>query len=83
MIWLTEICIVIERNFAVQSDDVAFDTQIGEGQANLANLIGELNKAGWKGTMAIETDSDDFARKPEDFVRKAKEFVAANDPAAR
>lgn len=66
-----------------QGDDVAFDTQIGEGQANLAALIGELNKAGWKGTMAIETDSDQFARNPDDFVSKAKAFVEKTSGATR
>jgi len=66
-----------------QGDDVAFDTQIGEGQANLAALIGELNKAGWKGTLAIETDSDQFARNPDDFVSKAKAFVEKTSGATR
>lgn len=58
-----------------QGDDVAFDTHIGEGQAKLGNLLGELRKTGWPGIMAIETDSGDFARAPDEFVAKAKKFV--------
>ncbi|MBN9689420.1 MAG: sugar phosphate isomerase/epimerase [Verrucomicrobia bacterium] len=58
-----------------QGDDVAFDTFIGEGQGNLANLLAELEKTNWKGILAIETDSGDFARSPDEFVSKAKAFV--------
>jgi sugar phosphate isomerase/epimerase len=66
-----------------KGDDVAFDTNIGEGQSNYKDLFKVLKETGYQGRLAIETDSDDFARKPDDFVRKAKEFVAANDPATR
>lgn len=58
-----------------QGDDVAFDTNIGEGQGKLANLLAELKKTGWSGVMAIETDSNEFAKNPDDFVAKAKAFV--------
>lgn len=58
-----------------QGDDVAFDTHIGEGQGNIANLLAELKKSGWKGVLAIETDSNDFARDPDEFVAQAKAFV--------
>jgi len=58
-----------------QGEDVAFDTNIGEGQGKLGNLLAELKKTGWSGVMAIETDSNDFAKNPDDFVAKAKSFV--------
>jgi len=58
-----------------QGEDVAFDTNIGEGQGKLENLLAELKKTGWSGVMAIETDSNDFAKNPDDFVAKAKSFV--------
>lgn len=58
-----------------QGDDVAFDTHIGEGQGKLGNLLAELKKTGWNGVMAIETDSGDFAKSPDEFVAKAKAFV--------
>jgi len=61
-----------------QGDDVATDTLIGEGQGQLTELLAELKKADWKGVMAIETDSDTFARNPQEFVAKAKAFVAEN-----
>ncbi len=59
-----------------QGDDVSFDTYIGEGQGKLATLLAELEKTGWKGVLAIETDSNDFAKNPDEFVSKAKAFVA-------
>jgi sugar phosphate isomerase/epimerase len=59
-----------------QGDDVSFDTFIGEGQGNLGNLLAELQKTGWKGILAIETDSGEFAKNPDEFVAKAKAFVA-------
>jgi sugar phosphate isomerase/epimerase len=58
-----------------QGEDVAFDTHIGEGQGKLGNLLAELKKTGWSGVLAIETDSNDFAKNPDDFVAKAKAFV--------
>lgn len=58
-----------------QGDDVALDTHIGEGQAKLGNLLVELKKTSWPGMMAIETDSGEFAKSPDDFVAKAKAFV--------
>ncbi len=65
-----------------KGDDVANDTFIGEGQANLKGLFKVLRETGYKGRLAIETDSNDFARQPDDFVTKAKEFVAATDGAS-
>ena len=61
-----------------QGDDVAMDTLIGEGQGQLTDLFAELRKANWNGILSIETDSDAFARSPEEFVSKAKAYVAAN-----
>ena len=52
------------------------DTHIGEGQGQLEGLLSELKKTGWNGMLAIETDSDTFARNPAEFVGKAKAFVA-------
>lgn len=65
-----------------KGDDVANDTHIGEGDANYPKLLKTLRAAGYTGKLAIETDSGDFARQPDEFVRKAKEFVAAQDAAA-
>jgi sugar phosphate isomerase/epimerase len=62
-------------------DDVATDTHIGEGQANLKGLFKVLRETGYQGRLAIETDSNDFARQPDDFVKKAKEFVASTEAA--
>jgi sugar phosphate isomerase/epimerase len=59
-----------------QGDDVATDTKIGEGQGKLENLLAELKRVNWPGVMAIETDSGEFARNPDDFVAGAKAFVA-------
>lgn len=61
-----------------QGADVSFDTHIGEGKSNFKGLFVELQKFGYKGRLAIETDSADFARDPNEFVAKAKSFVAAN-----
>lgn len=59
-----------------QGDDVSFDTHIGKGQGKLENLLAELKKVNWPGVLAIETDSNDFARDPNEFVAGAKAFVA-------
>lgn len=58
-----------------QGEDVSFDTHIGEGQGKLENLMAELKRVEWPGVLAIETDSPEFARNPDDFVAKAKAFV--------
>ncbi len=62
-----------------KGDDVANDTHVGEGDANYKGLFKALRESGYTGRLAIETDSQDFARQPDEFVRKAKEFVAGND----
>ncbi len=61
-----------------EGDDVSFDTQIGEGKANLKGLLAELRKSHWNGVLAIETDSQDFARKPSEFVTAAARFMKDN-----
>lgn len=65
-----------------KGDDVSFDTNIGEGQANYKGLFSELQKSGYTGRLAIETDSGDFAKAPDDFVAKAKSYVEANGKAS-
>lgn len=62
-----------------QGDDVAFDTHIGEGQGKIENLLAELKRSNWTGILAIETDSNEFARDPEEFVARAKKFVEKHD----
>lgn len=64
-------------------DDVAFDTHIGAGDANLKGLFKVLRETGYQGRLAIETDSQEFANKPAEFVDNAKKFVAEQDAAAR
>lgn len=58
-----------------EGDDVAMDTKIGEGQGKLENLLAELKRVNWPGVLAVETDSNEFARNPDDFVAGAKAFV--------
>ncbi len=58
-----------------EGDDVALDTRIGEGQANLKGLLGKLRDAQWSGVMAIETDSPEFARNPGPFVDAARDYM--------
>ena len=64
-----------------KGDDVANDTHVGQGDANYAGLFKALRAAGYEGRLAIETDSQDFARQPDEFVRRAKEFVSGHDAA--
>ena len=61
-----------------KGDDVSFDTHIGEGQGNLKGLFKMLADTHWNGVMAIETDSQEFAKQPSEFVTKAKQFVKDN-----
>ncbi|HTI72842.1 MAG TPA: sugar phosphate isomerase/epimerase [Candidatus Limnocylindria bacterium] len=61
-----------------QGDDVYFDTQIGEGRANLKGLFETLKAEHYTGKLAIETDSPEFAKDPNEFVTKAKLFVTEN-----
>ncbi len=63
-------------------DTVSTDSHIGEGSANYKGLIAELKKSGWKGVMAVETDSQAFALNPAEFVDKAKTFFVGNVGAA-
>lgn len=61
-----------------EGDDVSMDTHIGEGQANLKGLFKVLQETGYTGKLAIETDSPDFAKAPDEFIDKAKKFVSEN-----
>ena len=54
------------------------DTEIGAGQTNYIGLFAELQKSGYAGHLAIETDSSDFAKSPDEFVDHAKKFMEAN-----
>ena len=63
-----------KRTERTQGDDVHFDTHIGEGKGKLAAFLRVLKEDGFEGVLALETDSRDFAREPEDFVTKAVEF---------
>ncbi len=58
-----------------EGDDVAIDTMIGEGQANLKGLLAKLRETRWPGVLSIETDSPEFARNPGPFVDGAVAFV--------
>lgn len=55
-------------------ETVSVDTHIGKGNANLSGLFEELKKSHWKGVMAIETDSPQFALNPAEFVSGAKSW---------
>lgn len=63
---------------AAVGEDVATDTHIGEGNANLEGLFTELKKARWSGVMAVETDSPLFAAQPGEFVDKARAYFEAH-----
>jgi sugar phosphate isomerase/epimerase len=56
--------------------DVATDTFIGEGDANLKELFKVLKEAKWDGIMAVETDNN--LKDPTEHMTKAIEFVKAN-----
>ena len=51
-----------------EGEDVAVDTLIGEGNANLRGLFQKLAEVQWPGVLALETDSPVFARDPSAFV---------------
>ena len=59
---------------AALGEPVSTDTHIGQGNANLKGLISELKREGWKGVMALETDSPIFAQKPAEFVDIGKKY---------
>ena len=52
--------------------DIATDTAVGEGDANLAALLKALKEAKFDGVIAIETDSN--LKDPTEHVAKAIEF---------
>ncbi len=53
---------------------VGISAGIGEGDANISGLVEVLKSSGYKGVLAIETDSPLFARQPSEFVTKAKAY---------
>jgi sugar phosphate isomerase/epimerase len=64
-------------------EDVAVDTLIGEGNANLKGLLEKLAAAKWSGVLALETDSPIFAQDPSAFVDSGIAFVKAHTPVAK
>ncbi len=63
---------------STERGDVATDTLLGEGNANLKALFKVLKEANWQGVMAVETDSN--LKDPTEHMVKALEFVKANAP---
>ena len=61
-----------------EKGDVATDTFLGEGHANLAALFKVLKEAKYDGVMAVETDNN--LKDPTEHMTKAAEFVKANAP---
>lgn len=61
---------------ATENGDVATDTFIGEGSANLKGLFKVLKESGYSGVLAIETDND--LKDPTEHMTKAIKFVAEN-----
>ncbi len=61
-----------------QNGTVSMDTHIGEGHTNYKGLLKALQETGYKGMLAIETDSQQFASKPDEFVDKAKAFISGD-----
>ncbi len=65
---------------AALGEDVATDTFIGTGNANLKGLFAEMKRSNWKGVLSLETDSPIYAQNPAEFVSKAKTFFHENLP---
>ena len=63
---------------ATENGDVATDTFIGEGSANLKGLFKVLKESGYAGVLAIETDND--LKDPTEHMTKAIKYVADNQP---
>lgn len=71
-----------DKKVSVPGDPSAVDTLIGHGSANYPGLFGEIQRSAWSGVMAIETDSEEFATRPQPFVTAAKSFFAHSAPAS-
>ena len=56
--------------------DIATDTAIGEGDANIAALLKTLKESNFDGVIAIETDSN--LKDPTEHVTKAIDFFKSN-----
>jgi len=63
-----------ETNAGIQVED----TLPGEGDVNFPGLFEVIQLTNWSGTLAIETDSDIFAKNPMNLVRKSKKFISCN-----
>lgn len=50
----------------------------GEGDVNFAGVFKAIRETGWSGTMAIETDSADFAKDPRELVQRSINFFNAH-----
>ena len=61
-----------------EKGDVATDTALGEGNANLVALFEVLKEAKYTGVMAVETDSN--LKDPTEHMTKAAAFVKSNAP---
>lgn len=67
-----------DKQVTVTGDQrVAVDTEVGRGDVNFAGLFAEIRRTGWTGVLAIETDSQAFARDPHVLVAGAKAFFEA------
>ena len=72
-----------DKKVSVPGDPSAVDTLIGHGSANYPGLFDEIQRSAWSGVMAIETDSEEFATRPQPFVTAAKSFFANSAPASK
>ena len=71
-----------DKKVVTPGDPSAVDTLIGNGSVNYSGLFAEIQKSAWSGVMAIETDSEEFATRPQPFVTAAKAFFAHSAPAS-
>lgn len=60
----------------VDGDEIV-DTMPGEGSVNFQSLFQAIRETGWSGTMAIETDSKEFAVSPGSLVERTAAFFEA------
>lgn len=64
---------------STERGDTWKDTFLGEGDANLADLLSTIQNAHWDGVIAIETDNN--LKDPTEHTVKAIEFVKKNTKA--
>lgn len=63
---------------AADGKQVILDVPVGTGAANYTGLFAEINRTGWSGVLAIETDNRSFQEDPSKLVEEGKKFFAAN-----